>query len=96
MTETRETLKGQNLSFTEIAKLVGQNWQVLSAEEKASYESQAALAKQEYNRELGEYKKTESYRDHLKYLADFRAKHGGPAAGNALAFLIGPHLDREA
>lgn len=75
----RENLKGQNLSFTEIAKLVGQNWQDLSAEEKASYESQAALAKQEYNRQLVDYKRTENYQDHLRYLAEFRAKHGAPS-----------------
>ena len=77
----RENLKGQNLSFTEIAKLVGQNWQDLSAEEKASYESQAALAKQEYNRQLVDYKRTENYQDHLRYLAEFRAKHGAPSTG---------------
>ncbi|KAI9752497.1 MAG: hypothetical protein M1815_000457 [Lichina confinis] len=74
----RENLKGQNLSFTEIAKLVGQHWQDLSAEEKASYESQAALAKQEFNRQLLDYKRTENYQDHLRYLAEFRAKHGAP------------------
>merc|ERR1711939_1067025 len=34
----REDLKGRNLSFTEIAKLVGENWQNLTPGEKDPYE----------------------------------------------------------
>ncbi|KAI1447737.1 high mobility group box domain-containing protein [Annulohypoxylon stygium] len=45
----REDLKGQNLTFTEIAKLVGENWQNLSRDEKDPFERQAHEAKEKYN-----------------------------------------------
>jgi hypothetical protein len=93
--ETREDLKGQNLSFTEIAKLVGQNWQLLSPEEKSFYEAQAAAAKQEYQRKLSEYKKTDKYKEYLKYLADFRAKHGGASGGMTLSTSATAHLQMD-
>lgn len=70
----REELKGRNLSFTEIAKLVGENWQNLSPEEKEPYEQQASTAKERYNNELAEYKKTEHHREYSQYLAEFKAR----------------------
>lgn len=73
----REEIKGQDLSFTDIAKLVGQRWQSLSAAEREPFESKAASLKETFNQELAEYKKTEQYRDYSQYLADFKAKHGG-------------------
>lgn len=70
----REELKGRHLSFTEIAKLVGENWQTLTPAEKEPYEQQAFAAKEKYNQELNEYKKTEQYKEYARYLADFKAK----------------------
>ncbi|KAI9776349.1 MAG: hypothetical protein M1839_000429 [Geoglossum umbratile] len=70
----REDVKDQNLSFTEIAKLVGESWQLLPAVEKESYESQALAAKERYNAELTEYKKTAAYIEYTKYLVEFKAK----------------------
>ena len=70
----REDLKGQNLSFTEIAKLVGERWQVLSPVDREPYEARATSAKARYNSELVEYKKTDHYREYAQYLADFKAK----------------------
>ncbi|KAH6666594.1 hypothetical protein B0J14DRAFT_490606 [Halenospora varia] len=70
----REELKGRNLSFTEIAKLVGENWQNLSPGEKEPYEQLAFTAKERYNNELAEYKKTNSYREYQQYLAEFKAR----------------------
>lgn len=70
----REDLKGRNLSFTEIAKLVGENWQNLSPAEKEPYEQSAYKAKERYNNELAEYKKTQSFKDYSQYLADFKQK----------------------
>ncbi|KAI9053781.1 hypothetical protein LZ554_002730 [Drepanopeziza brunnea f. sp. 'monogermtubi'] len=74
----REDLKGRNLSFTEIAKLVGENWQNLSPSEKDPYEQQASAAKERYNNELAEYKKTEHYTEYMHYLAEFKARHSNP------------------
>ncbi|PBP27230.1 HMG box protein [Diplocarpon rosae] len=71
----REDLKGRNLSFTEIAKLVGENWQNLSPSEKDPYEQEAFGAKERYNHALAEYKKTEQYTEYSRYLAEFKARH---------------------
>lgn len=70
----REDLKSQNLTFTEIAKLVGENWQNLAAPEKEAYETQANKAKEKYHRDLLEYKKTPEYRKYAKYLQEFKEK----------------------
>ncbi len=75
--KTREEVKDQNLSFTQIAKLVGDRWQKLEPAGKEPYEAQANAAKERYNILLSAYKKTESYRDYTRYLAEFKAKHGG-------------------
>ena len=75
----REELKGQELSFTEIAKLVGERWQVLQPDVREGYEKQAAAAKEKYYAELAEYKKTPEYVQYQEYLADFKAKHNPPA-----------------
>ena len=89
--EMREDLKGRSLSFTEIAKLVGENWQNLSPSEKEPYEQQAFAAKEKYTIELAEYRKTESHRAYSEYLIEFKAKqlHLG---GMPKADLIGPKL----
>jgi len=70
----REELKGQNLSFTEIAKLVGERWQSISLVEKDPYEQQATAAKERYNAELSAYKKTSQYAEYAQYLAEFKAR----------------------
>jgi hypothetical protein len=74
-------LKGQELSFTEIAKVVGERWQVLPAEEREACERQANSAKERYYAELAEYKKTAQYDAYQRYLEDFKAKHAVPTKG---------------
>lgn len=79
--QVRETLRGQELSFTEIAKVVGERWQVLPAEERETCERQANTAKERYYAELTEYKKTPQYESYQKYLEEFKAKHAAPTKG---------------
>lgn len=74
-------MRSQNLSFTEIAKLVGENWQMLSPAQKEPFEAQAAAAKERYTTELARYKRTDSYKRYMQYLADFKLKHGATATG---------------
>lgn len=74
----REELRGRNLSFTEIAKLVGENWQSLLPTEKEPYEQQAFTAKERYNAELSEYKKTSEYTEYTQYLLEFKARQSNP------------------
>ncbi|GAP83433.1 putative hmg box protein [Rosellinia necatrix] len=70
----REDLKGQTLTFTEIAKLVGENWQNLGRAEKEPFERQANEAKEKYNRDLAAYKKTVECRRYNEYLREFRKR----------------------
>lgn len=77
----REELKGRNLSFTEIAKLVGEKWQNLSFTQKEQFEQQASTAKEKYNNELIEYKKTNMFKEYSRYLADFKARHSRQNSG---------------
>ncbi|KLU87744.1 hypothetical protein MAPG_06737 [Magnaporthiopsis poae ATCC 64411] len=75
----RDDLKDQHLTFTEIAKLVGEHWQALAPSEKEPYETQAQTAKDKYNHDLAEYKKTPQYKEYLAYLQDFKLKHAAPS-----------------
>ncbi|KAL5345035.1 hypothetical protein ACLOAV_009988 [Pseudogymnoascus australis] len=70
----RENLKGESLSFTDIAKLAGKKWQNLTTIEKASYEQQAFDTKEKYTIELAKYKMTTSYDAYSEYLLKFKAK----------------------
>ena len=65
------------MTFTEIAKHVGENWQGLTAAEREPFETQAQLAKDKYNQDLSEYKKTDEYKQYMVYLQEFKAKHSG-------------------
>lgn len=73
--EVRESLKGKDYSFTEIAKTVGERWQVLPPDEKAALESRSQVMKDRYYSELAEYKKTQDYADYQQYFSDIKAKH---------------------
>ncbi|KAG9656471.1 hypothetical protein KCV03_g9981, partial [Aureobasidium melanogenum] len=73
----RDQLRGQELSFTEIAKLVGERWQELQAHEKEPCEREAQALKDTYYSELRKYKKTSQYRQYQDYLVEFKTKHPG-------------------
>ena len=75
--EIREDLKPQSLSFTEIAKRVGESWQLLLPEEKERFESQASIDKERYNTEMAKYKKTSKHQEYAAYLADFKLNNAG-------------------
>ena len=79
--EVREELKGQDLKFETIAKVVGQRWQVLPADQREACEHQANAAKEKYYAELAEYKKTAEFAHYQEYLAEFKAKHGPSRSG---------------
>lgn len=104
-TEMREKLKGQNLSFTEIAKLVGENWQTLTPAERKPYETEAQAAKDKYNHAMVLYKKTPEYQRYILYLQEFKARHSNqtqgvsyflPATGTPLLSSVDLGLDSSA
>lgn len=71
------------MSFTEIAKTVGERWQVLDPSIRERYEKKAGLAKEKYYADLSAYKRTEEYAQYQQYLADFKAKHGLPTGASS-------------
>ena len=50
------------MSFTELARIVGNRWKNIESDIKQTYEDAANVAKDEYLRELSEYQKTEEYK----------------------------------
>ncbi|KAG0775648.1 hypothetical protein G6F26_012714 [Rhizopus arrhizus] len=72
--EARAQLKDQSLSFSDIAKIVGDQWKNLGSREKKIYERNAMRAKDEYLDALEKYKQTKKYRDYQLYLTDFKSK----------------------
>ncbi|EPS37087.1 hypothetical protein H072_9301 [Dactylellina haptotyla CBS 200.50] len=90
----REELKGQNLSFTEIARLVGERWKVLDPDQKEEYEYQATTMKERYNQELAAYKKTDNYKEYSHYLLEFKTKEAAKEAGEA-SFTPTPDVPRK-
>lgn len=81
---TREQLKGQNLSFTEIAKIVGENWQHISKDRRQRFETQAQQAKEKYRRELAEYKNTPEHQMYNQYLQDFKKRQQARGKGKCI------------
>lgn len=55
--DQRDKVKEENpgIAFTDVAKVLGQKWKELSAEEKAPYEEQAANDKKRYESAKAEY-----------------------------------------
>ncbi|CAI4216537.1 unnamed protein product [Parascedosporium putredinis] len=90
--EIREDLKGQTLSFTEIAKLVGENWQALPQGERERLEDQAQQAKDRYNQQLAAYKKTAEHRKYSQYLQEFKKKQLQTNQSQAYEFTCTPSL----
>lgn len=70
---TREHLKEQNLSFTNLSKVVGEKWQQLTRDEKEEWKKKGAVPWEKYKAELAEYQKTDDFREYQRYLAEFKA-----------------------
>ncbi len=82
----REDLKNQSLTFTEIAKLVGENWQALTPAERDVYDSQAVRLKARYNHDLNNYRKTADYRRYSHYLVEFKQKQANLSQGSSFLY----------
>ncbi|KAL1921847.1 uncharacterized protein VTP21DRAFT_10489 [Calcarisporiella thermophila] len=70
-----------NLSFSDIAKIVGNRWQALESNEREKYESAASKEKGGYLAKLAEYEKTPEYKEYKEYLNEFKARQ--EAAGSS-------------
>ncbi|KAI9259304.1 high mobility group box domain-containing protein, partial [Sporodiniella umbellata] len=69
---TRAELKEQQLSFVELAKIVGHRWKHLAPHLKRKYELSAIQAREEYARALIDYQQTPAYRAYQDYQSRFK------------------------
>lgn len=66
--DARAQLKDHNMSFVEIAKLVGDQWKNLGINLKHQYERTAMRAKDQYIDALNAYRQTNEYKVQLKII----------------------------
>ena len=74
---TREQLKEQNLSFTDLSKIMGEKWQRLTRDEKEVWKKKSAVPWERYKAGLAEYQKTDGFREYQRYLTEFEATQVG-------------------
>lgn len=72
----RERRKDEGLDFTAMAKVVGIEWQSLTAAERAKFENEANANKEAYIADLTEYRRTEQFAEYRQYVAEFKQKQG--------------------
>ncbi|KAF2156785.1 hypothetical protein K461DRAFT_289163 [Myriangium duriaei CBS 260.36] len=72
----REQIKGRGLTFSAIAKIVGEKWQDSDVRERSYCERLAQELKEDYHTKLARYKQTQDYSNYQIYLADFKERHG--------------------
>src|SRR6185369_13678556 len=58
----REEYQGQNISFPDMAKIVGDRWKTIPPQEKEAIKAQAAKAKEKYRAKLEAYKTTDQWK----------------------------------
>lgn len=80
--QVREELKGQQISFTEIARLVGDRWKNLCPQLKESIVNRAAEAKNVWSLQMNQYKKTPEYINYQAYIKEFKANNGKSKSSN--------------
>lgn len=85
----RDNIKEKKLSFADIAKVVGERWKQISADEKFYWEDTAAKAKQEYLKQVAEYKKTDSYNVRVEFMKENQKKK---KQRNNSSFCLGLHF----
>jgi hypothetical protein len=74
-----------HLSFGEMAKETGRRWQDLPYKERVdTWEKPVSDKMEDYAAEVDQYKDTESYRNHQKYLKDFHQAHRKPESTELL------------
>ncbi|CAO3661608.1 unnamed protein product [Umbelopsis ramanniana] len=77
--QVRSELKDYNMSFTDLAKIVGDRWKSISPGEKEQYDRTALNAKEEYLEALSKYEQTDDHKDYQRYLVDFKVKQQAAA-----------------
>ncbi|XP_051140376.1 FACT complex subunit SSRP1 [Andrographis paniculata] len=68
----RENLKSSNpgISFTEMARVLGERWNKMTAEEKAPYEARARADKKRYSEEISGYKNPQASSNNVEMVEE--------------------------
>jgi hypothetical protein len=64
------------LSFVEIAREVGRQWQLMDSTLKQQWEAQTAAEMQDYEDQMDVYRRTDAYQEYQRYLESFRRAPG--------------------
>ncbi|KAI9321344.1 high mobility group box domain-containing protein [Dichotomocladium elegans] len=64
-------------SFSEMARMIGEQWKNLDPNDKQAYELKAMRAKDAYQVDMQQYRKTVEYKQHQKYLKNFKKNDKG-------------------
>lgn len=64
--QVRTELKDYNMSFTDLAKIVGDRWKSITPEEKEQYDRTALKAKEEYLEALAKYEQTDDHKVYMR------------------------------
>ncbi|BFZ62746.1 hypothetical protein YB2330_003856 [Saitoella coloradoensis] len=73
--ELKKDVANNSLSFTDIAKIVGDRWKLLDPEEKERMEDDAARKKEDFANAMLKYRSSQEYYKYQVYLTQFREKH---------------------
>ncbi|KAI9652495.1 MAG: hypothetical protein M1831_006764 [Alyxoria varia] len=77
----REEYQNVEVSFTAMAKIVGEKWQTLESEDRAKFEHRAAADKEQYRTALAEYKKTPEFAEYQEYVKVFKQRNNDGKKG---------------
>lgn len=70
----RKRYQERELSFSDLAKLIGHDWQKCPADLRDLYLSNAQSEKELYEEKLRKYKSTDAFREYQDYVQDFKQK----------------------
>jgi len=75
--DKREDYKGYHLSFVDLAKEIGRQWQVLDGDTRNEYHAGALRAKQRYQVLDAQYSQSEECEQYRKYMEDWKVRQSG-------------------
>ena len=74
-------MKNPSMGFGELTKIIALKWKDLSTDEKQKFINQADLDKERYVKEMGEYKKSDSYKNYVKEASQAKMARNEEALG---------------
>ena len=66
----RKQYQDRNLSFSDLAKQIGQDWQNCPSDVRDAYLSTAVKEKETYDGSMSQYRSTDEHHEYQQYLAE--------------------------